>query len=63
MNQSSVIVVDLFLWLFAFMVARSREVRIYQVIFIALAGFLLGLTPFGYPVMAFVKTTFVAFGL
>ncbi|MFG3252473.1 hypothetical protein [Streptomyces sp. NPDC048172] len=63
MNQSSVWVVDTFLWLFAFMVARSREVKTWQVILIALAGFLLGMTPFGYPVMAFVKTAFVAFGL
>ncbi|MWA12065.1 hypothetical protein [Streptomyces sp. BA2] len=50
MTQSTIYVIDAFLFLFAFMIARSREVRAYQVILISLAGFLLAMTPLGYPV-------------
>ncbi|GAA3127483.1 hypothetical protein ACFQ0X_12385 [Streptomyces rectiviolaceus] len=50
MTQSTIYVIDAFLFLFAVMVARSREVRWYQVFLISMAGFLLAMTPMGYPV-------------
>lgn len=48
MTQSTIYVIDGFLFLFAFMVARSREVKTYQVFLICMAGFLLAMTPMGY---------------
>lgn len=50
MSHSTIYVIDAFLFLFAFMVARSREVKAYQVFLISMAGFLLAMTPLGYPV-------------
>ncbi|MFE6165062.1 hypothetical protein ACFQ7F_39825 [Streptomyces sp. NPDC056486] len=50
MSQSTIYVIDAFLFLFAIMIARSREVRWYQVFLICMAGFLLATTPMGYPV-------------
>lgn len=55
MSQHTIWVVDLFLWLFALMLMRSREVHIYQVLGVALAGFMLAMTPLGWPVTAFLK--------
>lgn len=52
MSKGTLYVIDTCLFLFAFMMARSREIAIYAVILIALAGFLLAMTPLGYPVWA-----------
>jgi hypothetical protein len=50
LSQGTLYVIDSMLFLYAFMIARSREVPIHQVILICLAGFLLAMTPLGYPV-------------
>ncbi|MFD9904834.1 hypothetical protein [Streptomyces sp. NPDC059063] len=50
MTHGQLYVVDAFLGLYAFMLARSRELKIHQVILIGLGGFLLAMTPLGYPV-------------
>lgn len=50
MTESTIVIIDLFLALYAFMLARSREIKTYQVILIGLCGFLMAMTPFGYPV-------------
>jgi hypothetical protein len=50
MTQTTIYVIDAFLFLFAFMIARSREIKVYQVILICFAGFLLAMTPLGYPI-------------
>ncbi|MEU5959570.1 hypothetical protein [Streptomyces sp. NPDC047525] len=48
MTQTTIYVICGFLFLFTVMVARSREVRWYQVVVICMAGFLLAMTPLGY---------------
>ncbi|MFE0130327.1 hypothetical protein ACFWY6_01835 [Streptomyces sp. NPDC059037] len=50
MTQTDIVVIDAFLFLFVFMTAHSREINIFPTILIVMAGFLLGMTPFGYPV-------------
>lgn len=50
MTQSTIYVIDAFLFLFTVMVARSREIHWYQAFVICMAGFLLAMTPLGYPV-------------
>lgn len=50
MTQSTIYVIDAFLFLFTIMIARSREIRWYQAFLICMAGFLLAMTPMGYPV-------------
>ncbi|MFE4870871.1 hypothetical protein [Streptomyces sp. NPDC056682] len=50
MDKSWIYMWDGFLWLFAVMLARSREIKAYQVIGIALAGYLFAMTPLSYPV-------------
>ncbi|MEU2608627.1 hypothetical protein [Streptomyces albus] len=50
MKQTSIYVVDTFLWLFAIMAARGREIKAWQVAAISMAGFLLAFTPLGWPV-------------
>ncbi len=54
MTHSNLYVVDAFLMFYAFMLARSRELKIHQVLLIALGGFLLAMTPLGYPIWLFV---------
>ncbi|GGO35642.1 hypothetical protein [Streptomyces lasiicapitis] len=50
MKPGTIYLLTAFLGLYAFMLARSRELKIHQVILIALGGFLLAFTPLGYPV-------------
>lgn len=50
MKPGTIYVITAFLGLYAFMLARSRELKIHQVVLIALGGFLLAFTPLGYPV-------------
>ncbi|WP_263167711.1 hypothetical protein [Streptomyces sp. SCSIO ZS0520] len=50
MTHNTIYVIDSFLILFAVMIARSREVKVTQVIIIAFAGYLFAMTPLSYPV-------------
>ncbi|MFD7131284.1 hypothetical protein [Streptomyces sp. NPDC059894] len=50
--SNALYVIDGVLFLYAFMLARSREVAIHQVILICLAGFLLAMTPLADPLWA-----------
>ncbi|WP_055567205.1 hypothetical protein [Streptomyces atriruber] len=52
MTQGTIYIICSFLLFFSFMVARSKEVPIYQVLLINLGGFLLAMTPLGYPIWA-----------
>ncbi|UXY29458.1 hypothetical protein [Streptomyces sp. HUAS TT20] len=49
MTQTDLFIIDLFLLLYVVMLARSREIKWYQVTLISLFGFLLAGTPFSYP--------------
>ncbi|MCX4663481.1 hypothetical protein [Streptomyces uncialis] len=62
MSQTEIWVTDAFLFLYAFMIARSREIHAYQVIIIIMAGFLLAMTPLGYPLWATIGALFDMFG-
>ncbi|WP_019355281.1 hypothetical protein [Streptomyces sp. AA1529] len=55
MSDHGIWVADAFLWLFAVMMARSREIKSYQVVLISLAGFLLAYTQLGWPVHYILK--------
>ncbi|MFF3817234.1 hypothetical protein ACFYYD_11560 [Streptomyces bluensis] len=50
MTQGNIYFIDTLLILYAFMIARSREVAIHTVILIMLGGFILAGTPFGQPI-------------
>lgn len=60
MSQGNIYVLDAFLWLFTVMTARAREVRVWQIMLVALAGFYLAMTPMGYVVHDIVSTTALA---
>ncbi|MFJ9748699.1 hypothetical protein [Streptomyces chartreusis] len=55
MTQTHIWVIDTFLFLYLVLTVRSREIKAYQAIFMALFGFLLAGTPFAYPVWAIVQ--------
>lgn len=56
MTDSALYVITAGLFLYAFMIARSREVAIHQVVFLALTGFFLAHTPLGEPVWDLIAT-------
>lgn len=55
MSPGSVYLVCMFLGLYTFMLARSRELKIHQTVLISLFGFLLAFTPAGYPIWLMVR--------
>lgn len=50
MTPSQLYIIDGFLMLYTVMLAHSRDVKTHQAVLIGLAGFLLAMTPAGYPV-------------
>ncbi|MFM9615216.1 hypothetical protein [Streptomyces niveiscabiei] len=56
MTDSALFVITAGLFLYTFMLARSREVAIHQVVFVSLMGFFLAQTSLGKPIWELLAT-------
>ncbi|MGW7001854.1 hypothetical protein ACWGCW_03215 [Streptomyces sp. NPDC054933] len=55
MSQNQIYLFEIFLWVVSIMLVRGNDVRGWQLVIIALAGFYLALTPIGNAVVAVVN--------